>query len=130
MLIVACPSLELVPSHVTYGGWDRFYPKGSAESGDDAATVPCLLPIAPAEVLRSREYPALLWRVGGGAHHMVMSQPSCSPLSVFEVRCRPVIFSTGGRRVSAQPSLALCRLYVAWLVLLLAEERHLCYGSH
>lgn len=99
VLIVACPSADILPSLVSNSAWDRFYvreesdPNGNTESGEgggegdgkrfDAA--PCVVHLAPAEVLRTQEYGEWARRFGRDATHIVTSQPFCSPHSVFQV---------------------------------------------
>lgn len=91
-LIVACPSAELIPSLVSHPGWERFYDEdGDGDDGSGGGSEghgdrpPCVVHMAPAEVLRSVEYQAWSRRFGAKATHMVVAQPFCSPHTHFQV---------------------------------------------
>lgn len=109
MLIVGCPSEDLIPPLVSNPAWDRLYAKDSANSdggdggggggggtgGEGGAAAPCLVHLAPAEVLRSREYGEWARKFGGGATHIVAAQPFCSPHSAFQVIYLALAFVEG-----------------------------------
>lgn len=88
-IIVACPSVELLPSLVSHPDWERFYTAGdgSHEGGEHQEPVPppCVVHLAPEAVLRSQEYGVWARRFGSGATHIVTTRPFCSQHSIFQV---------------------------------------------
>ncbi|CAN0246868.1 unnamed protein product, partial [Ectocarpus fasciculatus] len=102
VVIVDCPSTDLLPSLVSNPAWERLYAgpdntptvtdndpakgggKGRKRGGYAFEGAPCLIHVAPAEVLRSPEYGEWAKRFGPEAKHLVTRQPFCSPHTIFQ----------------------------------------------
>lgn len=116
-LIVACPSVDLIPSLISHAGWERFYAGDAVEnvSSDEAKGdkkigskgrggssggggsgskghfdfSPCVVHMAPADVMSSPAYQAWSRRFGKSATHLVMARPYCSPHTLYQVPRAP-----------------------------------------
>ncbi|CAN0169260.1 unnamed protein product, partial [Hapterophycus canaliculatus] len=90
VVIVDCPSLDLLPSLVSNPAWERLYSnsnnncKQTATNTNSASNAAFVVHMAPAEVLRSAEYAGWARRFGPRAKHLVTTQPFCSPHTIFQ----------------------------------------------
>ncbi|CAM9858736.1 unnamed protein product, partial [Ectocarpus sp. 4 AP-2014] len=104
VVIVDCPSPDLLPSLVSNPAWEALYYAGtdstptvsdnaSAKGGGKGRkrggnnpfeSAPFFVHVAPAEVLRSPEYGEWARRFGPEAKHLVTRQPFCSPHTIFQ----------------------------------------------
>ncbi|CAN0370339.1 unnamed protein product, partial [Ectocarpus sp. 8 AP-2014] len=105
VVIVDCPSPDLLPSLVSNPAWERLYYAGpdstptvngnaSAKGGGKGRrrggnnnpfeSAPFFVHVAPAEVVRSPEYGEWARRFGPEAKHLVTRQPFCSPHTIFQ----------------------------------------------